>query len=119
MTITAGTAKASPATTSLPFDDGIVRRVDVRVPSGPAGLMGFLISYADSPVIPSNSGIYLVMDDEQWPFDVDNHPTGGQWQLIGYNTDVYDHTVYLRFHIDEIPKPLTSSTVIQPVPLGG
>lgn len=103
VTLPAGTGMSSPATTTLGFRDGVVRRIDVRVPPGPSGLMGFYVGYASGPVIPETAGTFLVMDDESWSYEVDNHPTGTQWQVTGYNTDVYDHTVYVTFHLDELP----------------
>lgn len=119
ITITAGTTTAAPATTTMTFNDGIVRRVDVRVPPGPSGFMGFQIAYAGVPVIPDNADEYMVMDGEGWSYDLDNNPTGGQWQLVGYNTDIYDHVVYVTFHVDEIPKPVQAAQAILPIPLGG
>jgi hypothetical protein len=119
VTIPNGTAEASPVTTDCSFRDGIVVQVDVRVPPGPSALMGFRVEYAGVSIIPDTVGMWLLMDNEQWPFTIDNNPTGGQWQVSGYNTDIYDHTIYLRFHVNEFPEPAQPGTVIQPIPLGG
>jgi hypothetical protein len=65
--------------------------------------MGFVIAYAGTSIIPDGQGKWLIMNDEKWSYPIDNNPTGGQWQLIGYNTDIHDHTVHLRMLVDELP----------------
>jgi hypothetical protein len=118
-TVPAGTPVGSPVAVSTPFVDGIVTAIDIRVPPGPSGLVGFTIAYGGQAVIPDNAGTWLIADDEKFQWPTENYPTGRQWSLIGYNTDVYDHTIYVRYLIDEFTAP--APTVIQPlaIPLGG
>lgn len=118
-TVTAGTLAAVPAVTGLPFRDGIVRQIDVRIPPGPSGLMGFVIAYAGVGIIPDTASTWLVMDNERWSFTVDDNPTGGQWEVIAYNTDVYDHSIYTRFHIDEFRNQAPAGVTVIPIPMGG
>lgn len=117
--VPAGTAIGAPVTVATPFPDGVVTAIQVRIPNGPLGTMGFVIAYAGQTIVPDNSGTWLVMNDEQWEWPLDNNPTGGQWSIIGYNTDIFDHTVYIRYLVNEFKVPVSSGSVIAPIPLGG
>lgn len=101
--VAAGTTQLAPATTDLVFNDGIVDRLVITVPPGPSGLSGFQILYDGQSVIPYTGGQFIVADNRVIDWDMHNYPTGQGWQIRAYNTDVYDHTYYLEFHITEIP----------------
>lgn len=99
-TIPAGTTQAAPVRISVAFP---VRKVDVLeiiVPPGPSGLMGFAVTMGGINVIPVVPNTYIVTDDEKITWPLDGLPESGAWQLSGYNTDVFDHTVYLRWLVD-------------------
>lgn len=99
-TIPAGTAVASPTTTTMAFPTRYVRRIIIKVPPGPAGKMGFQIASTGNQIIPLAKGTWIITDDEQITWDVNNAIQSGSFQLIGYNTGIYDHTVYVRFEVD-------------------
>jgi len=103
VTIPAATAIATPQTTALVFDDGIVRHMDITVPPGPSGLVGFVVVYNVQTVIPYKGSNWIIADDRVIPWDLDGFPTGRGWGLRGYNLDANPHTIYLEFHVDEIP----------------
>lgn len=114
VTIPAGTAKASPITVPMTFPPRQVNEIDVVIPSGPAGHMGFQIAAAGTAIIPANGGWIIADDDKkQWPlYGVHD---SGSWEVIGYNTGTYDHTIYVSFLLD-----LTTDTGILssvPVPI--
>jgi hypothetical protein len=50
-------------------------------------------------VIPENTGAFIIADDEQDVFAVSGLPDSGAWQVTGYNTGSFNHTVYLDFHV--------------------
>lgn len=99
--ILAGTAIAAPASFPLNFNDGVVQRIEILIPPGPSGLMGFRITHSGTVVIPYDGSSFIVTDDEKMVWDTEDYPTGSAWGLQGYNTDVYDHAVYLRFLVRE------------------
>lgn len=122
-TIPAGTAQATPVTVALAMPPRIVRHIDIRVPPGPSGLMGFALAAAGVPILPSNAGGWIITDDEAISWDVAGQITSGAWQLIGYNTGTQPHSIYLRFLLDVIgadtPAPLPdmlSAQALSPVP---
>lgn len=97
VTIPTGTAQASPITTDLVLPIRTVEGVELVIPDGCAGLVGFRLTMAGTPVIPTNLGAWLVSNGEviRWPLE--GYPDSGAWQLQGYNTDLFDHTIYVRF----------------------
>ena len=117
VTIPAGTLVTAAQVTDLAMPSRIVRSVRIRVPPGPAGLVGFALTSNRQWVIPEVPSTYLVMDNEvvEWPL-VGQLETGA-WQLRGYNTGVYDHTIYLTFLLDPLAARGALGTVTQPLSL--
>lgn len=97
----ANTASGTPQTTALDFNDGIVEKLEVVIPPGPSGLVGFRILHSGSAVIPYQSSGWIIADDEKIEWPLEDYPTGSAWAVQWYNADVYDHTLYLRFLMKE------------------
>lgn len=117
VTIPAGTLSTAPATTAMIMPVRIVRRITVKIPPGPNGLMGFRVAAAGTQIIPEAAGTWIIASDEQIPWDVSNTIESGAFQLVGYNTGQYDHTVYVRFEVDLPPDP-SAQLVRTPLRLG-
>lgn len=100
VTIPADTPKSAPATTDLSIDNWDLEMLDLEVPPGPAGLMGFYVANNGVQWIPQGDGEWLVWDDVQksWPFT--DQPNASGWQIVGYNTGAYDHDVIVRMHVN-------------------
>lgn len=110
-TIPANTAKTTPVTVSLALDYYEVESIDLEVPPGPAGLMGFYIARSGQQWIPYEADEWIVWDDRYDSWYLSDQPTGSGWQVVGYNLDVYDHDVVVRFHVNTPP---TGSLVTAP-----
>lgn len=97
VTIPAGTTQTSPLVTSIAFPPRVVTAVKWRVPPGPSGLMGWQLTMSNGiAVIPTGGGFIIADDDgDTWPMT--GLPDSGEWEVTGYNTDVYDHSVYIDF----------------------
>src|SRR5688572_11079186 len=110
VTVPAGTSSAAPQTTGLTFNDGIVENLEVLIPPGPSGLVGFAVLHSGDVVIPFDRTKWIVADDEviRWPLE--NFPTGRAWALRAYNDDVFPHTLYIRILVRETPR----STFVRP-----
>ena len=115
VTTPAGTAAASPLLTEIPFPPRTVDSVQIRVPPGPAGSVGFTLSLAGVPVIPCNLGEWIITDDEVIDWDLTGYPDSGAWQLTTYNTGQLDHTIYVRFLLDLAGQTATPSSGLLPV----
>lgn len=59
--------------------------------------MGWALTIAGAPVIPRNAGAFIITDGRTQSWPLEDFPDQGQWQVTGYNTDIYDHAVYLDF----------------------
>lgn len=114
-TIPPGTAIAAPVTVDISFPPRLVRTIDWRVPPGPTGVMGWRLSMGGVQVLPTRSDAWVIEDDHADTFMVDGYPDSGAWQLIGYNTGVNPHSVYLTFHLDLIRAAKQAQPMIDPV----
>lgn len=101
-TIPANTPKSAPVTVPISLDYFDIESIDLEVPPGPAGLMGFYIARSGQQWIPYESGEFLVWDDRFDSWYLTDQPTGGGWEIVGYNLDVYDHDVVVRFHVNTV-----------------
>lgn len=98
--IPASTAIATPQTSALTIPSRIVRQIDVIVPNGVRGNVGFRVAMNGQQVIPVNAGKWIVTDGEKISWPITGAPDSGAWQLIAYNTGIYDHTLEVRFQVD-------------------
>lgn len=114
--IPAGTLEADPYVADLDMPARDVVGVRVRIPPGPAGLVGWALGSAGVRVIPWGEGQWIVADDEviEWPLA--GQIQSGAWQLQGYNLGVYDHTVYVTFLLDP-PGARAGATLLSPLEL--
>lgn len=105
VTVPAGTAQNAPFRQSLTLPVRKVDTLEIVVPPGPSGQMGFAITMGGINVMPIQSGQYIVTDDQKISWPITDLPTSGAWQLTGYNTDVWPHSVYLWFLVDQVDRP--------------
>lgn len=104
-TIPAGTTKTAPATSQQSFPPRIVSQINIKVPPGPRGQMGFQVGSSGNPVIPREAGVWMVTDDELMEWPLVDFWDSGSWEFFGYNTGQFAHTVYFTFLCDLIPAP--------------
>lgn len=108
VTVPAGTTQAAPATFPLAVPVRTLRSVQVIVPGGCVGLVGFQIASGGVQIIPANQGGWIIANDEQIKWATDNYPTSGAFQAIAYNGDAFPHNLYFRLELD--PPPGTGAT---------
>lgn len=100
VTIPAGTLKTAPQTTSLDIDGWDLETLDLEVPPGPAGLMGFYVANNGVQWIPQGAGEWLVWDDVSKSWPLIEQPNASGWEIVGYNLGDYDHDVIVRMHVN-------------------
>lgn len=120
-TIPAGTLQAAPITIDLDLDNWVIEALDLEVPPGPAGLMGFQVFNNGVAWVPYGGGEWLVWDDVKERYQLTDQPNASGWQVVGYNTGTYNHVVILRFHVNPVTNAQTvpavpTVTVINPAP---
>lgn len=111
-TIPANTPKSAPVTIDLSFPPQAVSEIDITVPPGPSGLMGFQLWVLGGQAVPVTTGKYIVADGRNINWQLKDQPNSGAWQLVGYNTDIYDHTVYIEFIVEPVTIGAASDTLI-------
>jgi hypothetical protein len=104
---------AAPLVTALPFDEGEVLSIEIVIPDGCAGLVGFAFRQSQQQVIPFGDGTWIIGNDEviRWP--TEGYPTGAKWAMVAYNTDLFPHILQTRFLMNEtsMPAPLTPTLI--------
>lgn len=115
VTVTAGTTVTLPQDTPLAFNMGIVTDIEILVPPGCSGLVGFQLRHSGGTVIPYDASQWIVADNEVIKWPLRNFPVGEAWGLRAYNLDVYDHALFLRLLVDETTRQTV--TIIEPIPI--
>lgn len=121
--IFAGVAIVDNFRVPLSFDGWAIEQIDLEVPPGPAGTMGFYLDNNGVQWVPRSPGEWLVWDDRSESFYPTGYPTAGGWGIVGYNEGLYDHSVIVRFHVNPVeftvpsePQPLVITFVERDVP---
>lgn len=104
-TIPANTPRGAPVELDISFAPGVVLVIEVVFPVGPSGLVGIALAQAHQPVLPRNKGAWWIGDGEAVKRDVTGYNDSGDWQLVGFNEDIIEHTVLVRFAVAEIALP--------------
>lgn len=112
VTIPANTPKSAGFTRDLSFPARVVRKLEVLVPPGPRGEVGFAIGAAGQAIIPFNAGAFIVTNDELVPWELTDYHDSGSWTFFGYNTGRYPHTLEVRFEVD---LATSASAIAQPI----
>ena len=101
ITVPAGTAKASPHIATISLDNRDIAMIDLEVPPGPSGLMGFYLGNNGVQWVPRDEGEWIVWDDYTASWPLTDQPDASGWEITGYNEDDYnDHAVIIRFHVN-------------------
>lgn len=110
VTIPAGTPENAPVTIPLAFDNWDIERIDLEVPPGPAGLMGFQLLNNGVAWIPYGAGQWLVWDDVRESYYMTDQPAASGWAIQGYNTGFFNHSVIVRMHVNPTSPPTADAT---------
>jgi hypothetical protein len=116
VTIPAGTLQANAQVTNLTFPPREVTEVEIIVPPGPRGTVGFQLAAAGNQLLPYEPGAFFVTDNEQIRWRVEEQITSGAWQLIAYNTGQFAHTLEIRFLVDLIGPAVGNPAPVVPGP---
>ena len=112
-TIPVNTPKSALYTSNITLDNKQLESIDIEVPPGPSGLMGFYIANNGVQWIPRTAGSFLVWDDRTATWPLEDQPNASGWAVVGYNLDAfYTHSVIVRFHVN---LPATSPAPAAPI----
>lgn len=102
ITIPAGTLKTAPASFALTWREGEPIFVEIRFPPGPSGLVGIQLLQSGAQVIPKAGNAFLVTDNEMVRWELESYPSPPAYTVRGYNTGKFDHTLQLRWGLNEL-----------------
>jgi len=100
----ANTARTAPVETTLELTPGVIHKLDILFPPGPAGLLHMVIMRELTQLWPSNPDGNFASDDEviSYPEYYDLLEAPHELQAVTWNEDdTYDHIVHVRFGILE------------------
>jgi len=100
VTVPAGTPKATPLVTELAIPPREVTEIEIIIPPGPRGEVGFQIAAAGRQMLPYEPGAFFVTDNETIRWPISEQITSGAWELIAYNTGSFNHTLEIRLLAD-------------------
>ncbi len=112
VTIPAGTAKANPLVTPTVFPARRVTGIQWLIPPGPSGKAGWRITMGGVQVVPVNAGAWIIRDGALDGHALARLPDSGGWDVTGYNTGTFPHTIYVTFAVEilravpDIPAPI-------------
>lgn len=114
ITTPAGTAVASPQSTTVALGPVTVRSVQVIIPDGHAGHTGIAIHHAGERVLPFQGTEWIGGNDDSPTFDLDLWIGGGEVVVQTFNTGDYDHDHLLRFTIEDVEALAAGGTPLTP-----
>lgn len=100
VTIPANTPIATPQTTNLTMPVRTVRWVEVQVPDGTRGVVGWQLTEGGVPMWPQAGSPFVVVSGQTTHWDLDDALQSGAWQLTGYNIGTFPHTLLVWFGLD-------------------
>lgn len=115
LAIPAGTPIAAPVSALLFAQRADIQEIEVRVPPGPSGLVGFSFWHSSRQVIPAIDNTWVITDDETIRWPLAGYSVNPNWTIRAYNLDVYPHTLYVRVLLDDsritVPVPTQLLTI--------
>lgn len=100
VTIPTGTSKAAPAHVATPLGNYVVVGIEIGVPPGFNGAVGFRFTSGGLPVIPSDPTQWIVTSNENISWPIAGQLSSGAWEITGYNTGINSHTLHVRYLLD-------------------
>ena len=102
VTVAPGTPVANPQITAMNFDDGRVDGLEIVIPDGPAGMVGFQIRHSNQVIIPYDGVTFIVANNETIKWPLETFPEADKWDVRIYNKGVFTHTLYFRWLITDV-----------------
>lgn len=109
VTVATGSTPGAPATYDVSFPVREVRWIDVQVPDGVRGTVGFAFASGGVQMFPQAGSPMVVVNGQGVHWDVEGAIDSGAWQMLAYNIGAFDHTLYVSFGLDPVTAPPGSS----------
>lgn len=111
LVVPAGTTPEAPAVLDATMPPRNIEAIEIVIPPGVNGVVGFQIQNSGIAVIPYSSDDWIISNDEVINWPLGNYIDSGSWQLAAYNTGTNDHTLYFRFLCDYLTDATSTAGV--------
>lgn len=101
LVVPAGTPIAAPVQASLYAQRADLQELEILVPPGPSGLVGFSFWHSSRQQIPKIDGTWIIANDETIRWPLSGYSVNPDWSIRAYNLDVYPHTLFVRVLLDD------------------
>lgn len=101
--IPSATPRNAPVTFDLSMPARTIQSVEIVVPPGAAGNVGFQFASGGIPMIPTNKGGFIIPTPPLVTWPLEDQITSGAWQMVAYNTGGYSHFLQVRFLAGLLP----------------
>lgn len=113
VTVPANTAQDAPQVTVWDEGDVWLYGVQLQIPAGNSGMASIGFTLAGAQLIPwSMDPAFITGDNNYFEFDAEVE-VGNGLEIVTFNTDVWDHSFYLRFV--NLPISMISAPAQSPV----
>jgi hypothetical protein len=113
-----GTLQASPQVDTWTLGNILLYRLSIRVPAGHAGLTGVVVLYNGVAIFPvGQPPSFLVTTNETLGQDFNEEEVAAPLTIETFNTDVFDHSFYLRADVSVLLPTPGDTTVAALVPI--
>lgn len=96
LTLPPGTPQDHPVKQSMVMPARIVNTIQVIVPPGCNGVVGWRITNSGLPIIPYGSDPWVITSGETINWPISGAIDSGSWGIEGFNLGINLHSVYVR-----------------------
>lgn len=109
VTLTAppGTLPTGPITQPVTLENASLISIELLIPPGHCGFTGLRVRSSRQQVLPWGNIDWIIADNYTNTFPVNEEIGSRAISIQAYNTDVYDHTFYIRLLIRDLISPGT------------
>lgn len=111
LTIPPGTLSSAPVIQQCAMPERRVDELQIIVPPGPSGYVGFAVLVGGVRIIPYLSDQWIITAGESINWPLEDQPTSGAWSVAGYNTGTNPHSIYFRFLLSLVTDPAPTGLV--------
>jgi hypothetical protein len=117
VTTPANTAKAAPKSTTWTLEDAYLTTVTFIIPDGHNGFTGVRVKMSQQEIMPWSNNDWLVANAEKVEIPYNGAISASGIVVETFNTDVFDHTHYLRAIItDNAPASTATAPPLSLIP---
>lgn len=112
-----GIVSTNPGVAPVTLENAILVDVEIIIPPGHAGLTGIQIRQSGTGIIPFATNKFITGNDYSRVFPINTEIGSRAISVAVFNTDVFTHLFWVRFHLADISRAATQATADAAQPL--